>query len=747
MRGDKKKGGMALSQIIILIIGIIAISYALSSEVEIVSAKDSEETVDFFSGPVVLDKTIKVAGQMPTTPKPTFTFTPYEHQRALTTTGGGPFGAKAILEEEGYRVFEGELYLEKNGEWFLETGKDGMSLEKVIDKNLIKELKGKTGWQTAKTTSLQILMNAGYAFSIYQGIRYAFGWIGDENLVDAMSKSIGLGFFAGKTSYNLFKTGGVLSEKFGSIGKFLSSEWGGLAAGAGVSVVIFLITYKRDAEEIVSFNCKPWDAQTKGNKCEECNKQGDLPCSEYQCRALGQGCEIINPGTEEEKCVWINRNDIDPPQIEAFENVLLEKYRYNPAGIVFPNKQDRGVEIEYTDSTTGCVPAFSPFSFGIQLNEPGKCKLDIIRKQDFEEMGFFFSNGLSLYNHSFTMSLPGTSALETEGIEVQNDGEYEIYVRCSDANENTNVGNFVFKYCVQKGPDTTAPVIVTTSILDNTPIAHGESSIDLDAYVNEPAQCKWSHDDKSYENMETSMLCNLGLFQMNAQMLYKCSTTLEGIKDSQENKFYFRCEDKESNENSESTEFTLIGTKPLVIDNVLPNGTIKDSTEIIKVSLEVETSAGYKEGEATCYYKESDESENNYVKFYETDSYEHLQNLWLEEGDYDYTIRCVDLGGNADEETLEFSVESDTEQPIITRAYKEDTNLKIITNEKAECVYSNIDCDYSFEEGSDMKVLEEVEHYIEWKSNQNYYIKCKDEYDNQPNFNECSMIIRPFDVF
>ena len=63
---------------------------------------------------------------------------------------------------------------------------------------------------------------------------------------------------------------------------------------------------------------------------------------------------------------------------------------------------------------------------------------------------------------------------------------------------------------------------------------------------------------------------------MSAQMLYKCSTNLTGLKDKTENKYYFRCKDQplaaesKRNSNSESYQFTLLGTQPLVIDSVSP---------------------------------------------------------------------------------------------------------------------------------------------------------------------------------
>jgi len=60
----------------------------------------------------------------------------------------------------------------------------------------------------------------------------------------------------------------------------------------------------------------------------------------------------------------------------------------------------------------------------------------------------------------------------------------------------------------KKGPDTTPPLIVSTNLLNNMPIAFDQSSIDLEIYTNEPADCKWDYLDKDYENMDNSFTCS-----------------------------------------------------------------------------------------------------------------------------------------------------------------------------------------------------------------------------------------------
>jgi len=568
----------------------------------------------------------------------------------------------------------------------------------------------------------------------------------EDAKLDAISSAAGWGFFTGKSLSVLFGEGGVWYGKtpFGwTAGQF------SFAAGALVAAYMFYKTYRKENTETITFTCEPWDAPTGGKYCEECNKQG-LPCSEYQCRSLGQACELLNPGTDEEKCVWVNRNDIKPPVIEPWEDALLYDYVYKPNNVVSP--PDKGA-IVWNKATTGCAEAFTPLTFGITLNEPAKCKIDSSRKDNFDEMDYYFGgSSLLKYNHTQVMSLPGPGALEAENLTIQNDGEFEAYVRCQDANGNTNTANFVFKYCVEKGPDTTPPLIVTTNLLNNMPIAYNQTSVDLEVYVNEPAECRWSHLKQSYNDMPNEMSCSLSVMEMNAQMLYKCSTTLTGLKNKVENNFYFKCKDQptkpneDRNVNTEPYEFTLIGTQPLIIDSVGPNETIKDSTDTVKVTLEAKTSAGYKEGEAICYYENLETGEGD--QFYNTNSHEHSQELWLAEGDYEYSIKCVDLGGNSDTRTINFKVETDIDEPIVVRAYHEDSYLKLITNEPAECVYDTTDCSYPFDDGIKMSVIDDINHFTDWDTEKDFYIKCQDDFGNRPTpQNICSIVVRPFEVY
>jgi len=600
-----------------------------------------------------------------------------------------------------------------------------------------------------------IIKGATWGVLVNLGITWIGGALDPDhaNLWDDVGTSVGLGIFAGQTALSLFGEGGMFMLK-NAAGTAMFGPWGAVGVGAVFAIGVFLSIYDETRTEVVTFTCYPWAAELGGENCKLCNGQGDIPCTEYQCKSLGQACELINKEeTGEPICYWKDPKDVTPPIMEPLESALLADFYYTPDNTISP--PDRGVEIKYGTAQDTCLPAFTPIAFGVNTSEPSRCKIDVRRTEDFDSMMTYMGDDASFaFEHTQSIVLPGPDT--TGNFTLANGGENSLYIRCQDPNGNFDLANFVFNYCVYDGPDTTPPLIVTTSLLNGGPIAFNQSSVDLTVYVNEPADCKWDYLDKSYDEMDKEMVCANNPMEFNAQMLYECETTLEGLISNKENKFYFKCEDQPSlegteneadrNENMESYLFTILGTLPLQIDSVLPDKIIDGPTDKIQVTLEVETSAGYNEGVSICGYKDQDET--GYTDFFNTNSYHHTQDLWLDEDDYNYSIMCVDLGGNAAYGNAVFSVETDLDSPIIVRAYYEDKYMKLITDEKAICVYGTDDCNYAFEDGIEIQSSEEVNHFVEWNTEEDLYIKCKDAYDIQPTpQNTCSIVVRASEYY
>ena len=733
----RKERGLAISQIILLIVGIIAISYVVGESMDLVSAQGQEVDKDCIKGTNAKLSNID--------------------QNAWCENNGRSAVCSSGGSGSGWRINQDQLGECTGGIEGVGT-KGRFSFPLVFPSNLLRSGTPRTQTEeavtrVARTTPAKagtwsivkgFAADAAIALGIYFGGRELLKQTGmDPELAD----SIAAGAAAGYATYQILiplanKLGTLLS--LGTIG----GPWGLIISGV-IAGIVFIFTYKKTKYVVITFSCYPWDAPSGGKDCEECNKQDLLSCGEYQCRSLGRSCAFLD---NEGLCYYNNTGDVKPPVIQPWEDILTPEYIYTPDDAI--NPPDRGVKIVREDGGE-CVAPYTSLRFGVMLNEPAKCKIDTDRKRDFEDMGRFFGGSpVDGYNHSHTLSIPSPDALAEQNITLQNDGEFSLYVRCEDQQGNTNPANFVFRFCVDEGPDWEAPVIKETSIFNGMPIGFNQTSIDLDIFVNEPAECKWSHLNKIYDDMETDMSCSTNVLEMNARLLYGCSTTLTGLKDMVDNDFYFRCKDQphlagtdregDRNTNQESYKFTLVGTRPLVIDWVKPNGTIKDSTDIVRVDLEVKTSAGFNEGEATCYF--SDRVDGGFVQFPNPFTHQHSQRLDLPEGDYTYYIRCNDLGGNSDSATISFAVESDSTAPVVVRVYHEENYLKLITNEKAECVYDTVDCSYLFEDGIEMNVVDETEHFTTWDSDNDFYIKCQDEFGNKPFPDDCSIRARPFEI-
>ena len=728
--------GISLFEILILIVSVVSFSYFVGNEFGFVSAADTSipvppsATVPTTAGTAIphgalIGESAGVTGTATTT---------------ATTTGG-----LSSVAPEGSSYLAG-------------TQATGAQAAAAAEAATAKEAATKLFWGNVQSAAINIATTAAVAAVFYFGTYYILTGIlnTNEGVAQSLATALAAGYIYGTGAGALIGLLGGSSLSISIWGPLAISGWGLIGVGVGLLAWTFFGVHDQKLEA-VQFTCAPWQPQSGGTSCDKCNK-GDLPCTKSKCQSLGAACELLNEGTSDEACVWNNRNDISPPTISSWDGPLDKtKYEYVPATATLPgdNGGTEGVTIKYKGSSDGCVPAFSRIFYGISLDKFAKCKWDINRTDNFAEMTNYLSNGYSLENHTILSLHGGATELGYEGINLTNGGNYQIFVRCESANGYSNVGTFVFKYCVQNAPDTTAPTIALTDPLNGWYIENGKTSQDINVYTDKPADCKWSHSDEGYDSMPNAMTCSQSVTEMNANTFYKCSTTLDGLKDNVENDFYFNCKSYPSApEGSRYTmatnyKYVLTGTQPLVIDSVTPTdgATIKDSTQSVKVTLTAKTSAGYNKGQAWCSLKPTSASDSSYVLFANTNSYQHSQDLWLNAGSYDYTIKCCDLAeltGNCATQETTFNVETDFEAPIVTRVYNDNNQLKIVTNEQANCVYGTNDCSYDFKDGIKLTTTDNLQHTTDWNTNSNFYIKCQDQFGNLPSPDECSIVVRPF---
>ncbi len=714
----KKKGLIALFQIILLVISIVAVSYMIGGEFKTVSAQYNK------AKPPSTQNLPRPAGA--------------EVEQLLIAAGG-------LATEEALDAFYNFL-----------AGKE------ITQETINQATAHAIGSETVATAKPTPGGSPGDAPSKFLGIENFFApadvWAALTNAgILAGASAIIAGLYVGLTTGDWSRAGLVASRAAAASATAYVVTLAILATAGGPpgwvlagTMIVFnwlfsLLGGQTDRD--IFFQCKAWQPQKGGENCNLCNDK-IFPCTEYQCRSFGSGCELINKDTDKPKCIAKDPNDINPPNITAWQGALLENYTYTP----LPRGQ-YGVEIKYRNKE--CLPAFQPFTFGIALDKEGYCKIEDHSTKNFSEMSYDFG-GISYAPKQFTqlMTFPGTAYLNEEleklnnSLEITNNGQFEYYVRCESAsNAISNREEFLFKFCIDPEKDVTPTDIRGFNWKDNAPVAWfnetEERKVNIEVYTNKQSQCKWDHEDKDYKDMAGGLTCPSSLRNLNNQLSYTCYGNLTGLENQKENKFYFRCNDTLGNVNPQSKTLTLVGTKPLTILSVEPTGTIKGGTSPIKVTLKAETTSGFNSGKAKCY--DSPTEKGTYTKFSETDSQVHSTNLWLNETNYNYFIRCIDDAGNSDTKTVSFNVETDTQAPAVVRAFHDGNSLKIITNEKATCVYNTqeFECNYEFKDGIEMRYLNDKEHFTDWNTLLNFYIKCQDDYGNEPPTG-CSIIVRPF---
>ncbi len=632
---------------------------------------------------------------------------------------------------------------------------DNSEINKLVNTGLIE----KQAVAGSQVSTLFGKMNWGWGH-IIQGATWAVAVVGAIQLLgpimglkqettNTLSIAAGAGIMAGKTAWTLWGKQGVWPGKIGGglVGGKGQFPIGATGIGIGTAVLVFILLYKETEYRIVTFNCRPWQAPVSGDDCEKCNSE-ILPCSEYRCKALGQSCELVNPGTEEERCINAYRGDTEPPVLTPDENVLTVGHSYKNVKKLPPGP---GFTIARDDSADGCIKAFTPLSFGFTSLEPAQCKIDRestdqVGKDAFDAMSYWVGgSNLYKYNHTEVFSLPGPANLAGENLTITNDGQWTFFVRCRDFNGNENEAEYAIRFCVDPSPDTTPPVVMATSMENNGYVPADTDKANVDFYINEPSTCKWSFEDQSYVSMENTMVCAGQVYEMNSMLLYTCKTELTGI--SRDGSDYFiRCKDQPGKPENDrmvmqnSFKFSLTGTTQLIIRNLQPNETIYGSTDPAKIELSVETLFGAENGKSICFYSTTD-NDGDYIKFFDTGDVVHKQRQDLTTGDYVYYYKCVDAGGNVAKDSTSFSVVVDTSAPVVARVYEEAGKLKLVTVKNSECAYTFDNCDFTFEEGTNMPTAGTKMHIADWKQDKTYYIKCRDEFKNEEA--DCAIVVRP----
>jgi len=500
-----------------------------------------------------------------------------------------------------------------------------------------------------------------------------------------------------------------------------------------IAIILKILGIGDVRETEIQFTCSPWQPPSGGKDCEKCDND-PLGCSRYECQSLGQTCELINEGTNDQSCIDINPNDASPPIINVNEDAIGEGFEYVDA------QENVGTKIESTESGDGCIQEYMPVRFGVSLNEPGQCKIEEIHTSSYNKMNNFFG-GSNLYktDHTKIEAMPTLISLGVSGIDPGRRGDYNLYVRCSDASGNANVAEYTIKFCVSPANDISPPVI--TEFIPESPAFAGFNVTEkfIQFYTNEPADCKWSLEDQDYEEMENVTICANDIEDVTPNG-WLCGTVLP-ISEENETDYYFRCADQpwleedddeendgDRNVNTESTVYTLVkSSSELEISFVSPNNeTIIVGGDPVSVDLEAHTEGGA-DGNAFCEYSFDGDL---FIDFFETGGNVHLQTFTnLFAGDYDISLMCTDVADNVALGSSVFDIEIDDVGPEITRIYNQGGTLHVVTNEPSECAFDLSSCGFNFENGTLMSG-NGLDHTTPFEQGLVYHIKCRDDFGN-----------------
>ncbi len=472
------------------------------------------------------------------------------------------------------------------------------------------------------------------------------------------------------------------------------------------------------------FTCKPWKAPSGSESCEMCGSDG-LPCSEYRCKSLGKGCEYKEPaGADKGYC------------LSSLDNT--------------------GPTITASTNPSSPIPPYTSVGVTINTNEDSQCAFNIGNAgSNFEGMEYSIDDAWGK-QHKVILNVPGrrTSLEENDTSAyslITHDGVYNMYVRCEDPFGNFNPVAKLVRFEVMDTPDKVPPVIMNITPSSGSALLFNTTQKSISLKLNEPADCRWSQEDKDYSLMEEQFTCDTTASDSGLLNGYFCSGSLTNVtlNTSLQTRYFIRCKDQPyleghedqyytRNANPTSKEYLLRPSSELKISTILPTGIVTVGSGITNITLTATTEGGSESGKAQCSWRFIYNNVTTaYQKFTNTNSRTHSAVLTNKtEGNYDIQVKCSDSADNEVTKTSPLGIRYDHQSPIISRVYNDRGLLKLRTSEPATCKFINaIDtaaCLISFnsQNATLMYGNSSIEHTTTWKKGFTYLIRCKDFYNN-----------------
>jgi hypothetical protein len=517
-----------------------------------------------------------------------------------------------------------------------------------------------------------------------------------------------------------------------------ASSWGDGFETIAAETGIFNVYCETSGNTVTcpfSFECVPWSAPGGSNNCHYCGEDG-LPCSEYRCKAAGSGCSYKQPdGADKGYCVASEDNTAPAISLDSM----------NPASPIRP---------------------YTPVEINISTSETARCRFNINEAAStFDEMNYEFGGLGYSTSHSVVLTLPGQAygLNRSDYPLLTTDGNYTLYVRCLDVSGNGEYSApYPINFEVMQYPDGIPPILSNFVPVSGSSIKFNTTSKLIRFKLDAPAECRWSLEDKSFNESENNFSCDT-MINTDPTDTYECSGTLTNITTNlnEQTRFYIKCKDQPWLEGQENDlykrneldsrndyEYILRPSEQLLLTEISPSGDIRRPGTNLTVELDAITYGGSHNGQATCYWRQSNETWPEgkfYTIFNTTNSNINRQLLTaLGIGTNYIQVKCNDTAENEVNGSTSFNLAVDSASPFINRILGFTGILRLKTDEESLCYVSfntTLGCLFDFEtNNASLMTGTEKDHTTAEILNKNYYIRCKDYYGNEDA--GCGKIIR-----
>ncbi len=147
--------------------------------------------------------------------------------------------------------------------------------------------------------------------------------------------------------------------------------------------------------------CDVWHAPYGGADCESCTKDPFHPCTEYECRSLGQQC-VYEESYGVGSCHEMQSDDKTPPRIIFDKTTVTKGYQAKEAVLRISPETYKGYEI---------TPALEPYrmiSLRINTSEDTVCRLRYLpRLKYIESPSYYFGDSGFSTSHNISLRVPG----------------------------------------------------------------------------------------------------------------------------------------------------------------------------------------------------------------------------------------------------------------------------------------------------------------------------------------------------